>query len=238
YLKNQKVVLFGYSAGSFVTYKYLFNKLTGITDKIISQKMKLNEEQINYIQNHNTSPTCIDALTASKLAVYSANEELIPNPNFAMFKSAYSNLNKTTREVCIPENTVMGVVNYASPIVLFYSDIKDPTVEINKYNEDLFVSMKNNDLFWITVNFADDPLGYPLTRNLTEDEISALHNLDFNKNGRGFFHDKSDVKSPATFLGAHTSYWKFAKKFSKAVVDAFEEGYINFYPEDINEANM
>ena len=238
YQRKQKVVLFGYSAGSFVTYKYLFNKLTGLTAQTITKKMQLNNEQAKYIQSYNISPTCIDALTSSKLAVYSANEELIPNPNFEMFKNSYKNLNKTTREVCIPEDTVMGIVNYASPIVLFYSDIKDPTVEINKYNEDLFISMKNNNLFWITVNFADDPLGYPLTRNLTEEEISAIHNLEFDENGRGFFHDKSDVKSPATFLGAHTSYWKFAKKFSKAVVDAFEEGYTNFYPEDNNEFSL
>ena len=92
--------------------------------------------------------------------------------------------------------------------------------------------MKNNNVFWITVNFADDPLGYPLTKNLTPEEIKQLHDVNFDENGRGFFHDKSDTKSPATFLGAHTSYWRSAKKFSKAVVKAYEDGYKNFYPEE------
>lgn len=230
YMHGEKVILFGYSAGSFVTYKYLFYKLTGLTANTLAEKMSLSKDELDYVKSHKINPTCIDAITVSRLAVYSANNELIPNPNFEMFKQAYSNLNKTTREACIPDGTVMGIVNYASPLVLFYSEIKDPTVEINKYNEDLFISMKNNNLFWITVNFADDPLGYPLTRNLTGEEISKLHNIKFDQSGKGFFHDKSDIKSPATFLGAHTSYWRFSKKFAKAVVDAYKEGYENFYP--------
>lgn len=231
YLRGEKVILFGYSAGSFVTYKYLVSKLAGLTEQSISKKMDLTEEQLNYILNHKINPTCVEALTTSQFAVYSANEQLLPNPNFDTFKKAYDGLNKTTREVCIPDNTVMGIVNYASPLVLFYSEIKDPTIEINKYNADLYINMKQNNIFLITVNFADDPLGYPLTRNLTKEEIEQLHNITFDNNGRGFFHDKSDVKSPATFLGAHTSYWKAAKKFSKAVKDAYQEGYENFYLE-------
>ena len=84
-------------------------------------------------------------------------------------------------------------------------------------------------MFWLTVNFADDPLGYPVVTNLNSEEIEKRHNIQFNKNGRGFYYDKSNVKSPATFLGAHTSYWNCAKKFSKAVADAYQEGYRCFY---------
>ncbi len=235
---GDKVILFGYSAGSFITYKYLFYKLTGITSESLKEKMDLTPAQSDIVSSFTVNPTCIDAITASKLAVYSANDELIPNSNTEIFKKAYFNLDKTTKEVCVPNNTIAGIINYASPLVLFYSDIKDPTVEINKYNKELFVSMKNNDIFWITVNFADDPLGYPLTKNLTDDEIASVHNITFSKDGRGFFHDKSDVKSPATFLGAHTSYWKYAKKFSKAVADAFKEGYENFYYENLLEEKL
>lgn len=232
YDNGEKVVLFGYSAGSFVTYKYLFYKICGITSDTIAQRMKLSQEQKNFVTKNKIKPTCIDALLASNLAVYSITEELIPNPNFSEFKKAYLSLNETTKCVCAPDKSIAGIVNYASPIVLFYSEIKDPTLEINKYNADLFKDMKNNNVFWITVNFADDPLGYPLTKNLTPEEIKQLHDVNFDENGRGFFHDKSDTKSPATFLGAHTSYWRYAKKFSKAVVKAYEDGYKNFYPEE------
>lgn len=232
YDNGEKVVLFGYSAGSFVTYKYLFYKICGITSETIANRMKLTEEQKDFVTKNPIKPTCIDALLDTKLAVYSVTEELIPNPNFQQFKNAYLSLDQNTKNVCVPDKSLAGIVNYASPIVLFYSEIKDPTLEINKYNADLFKDMKNSDVFWITVNFADDPLGYPLTKNLTPEEINEMHNINFDENGRGFFHDKSDIKSPATFLGAHTSYWKYAKKFSKAVVKAYEDGYKNFYPQN------
>lgn len=84
-------------------------------------------------------------------------------------------------------------------------------------------------MFTITVNFADDPLGFPLTKNLTMDDLAEMYSFDFKDEGKGFMYDKSDVKSPSTFLGAHTSYWKHSKRFSKAVRDAYIEGYTNFY---------
>ncbi|MBQ2645038.1 hypothetical protein IJG14_05660 [bacterium] len=226
---GEKVILFGYSAGSFITYEYLFYKLPAIKWKDISDKLNLPKREQNFVETHKISSTCIDAITQSRLAVYSTSGDLIPNSDFEDFKKAYLNLDKTTLQACVPDNTILGTINYASPLVLFYSDIQDPTIEINRFNKDFFIYMKNHDMFWLTVNFADDPLGYPVTKNLTGSEISDIHNINFKKEGKGFFYDKSDIKSPATFLGAHTSYWKFSKKFAKAVSDAYEEGYLNFY---------
>ena len=235
YERGEKVVLFGYSAGSFVTYEYLFYKLPAISWKDITEKLHLKDKQKEYVSANKTDSTCIDALTTSGLAVYSTSGDLIPTTDYATFKKAYDNLKKVTRDVCVSDGTVLGTVNFASPLVLFYSDIQDPTIEINQFNKAIFIYMKNKDIFWLTVNFADDPLGYPVSKNLTGSEISELHQIEFLQNGRGFFHDKSDVKSPATFLGAHTSYWKYSKKFAKAVADAYEEGYLNFYPEVVEE---
>lgn len=233
--RGEKAVLFGYSAGSFITYRYLFYKLPYMTADIMIKKMKLNKEQQEYVSKHKINPTCVDALTQVKLAYYTSEERLIPNSNFEEFKKAYDSLNNVTNTACIPNNTVLGIVNYASPLVLFYSDFNDPTLEITEYNEDLFVNMKDNNIFWLTVNFSNDPLGYPLSRNLTDEEIEEMHNMSFAKDGRGFFHDKSDTRCPTICLSAHTSYWKYAKRFAKAVVKAYEEGYKNFYPTDDEE---
>ena len=230
--RGEKVVLFGYSAGSFITYRYLFYKIPYMTVETMKKKMKLNEEQTKYVSDHKINPTCLDALTQVNLAYYTSEERLIPNANFAEFKKAYDSLNSVTNTACVPNNAVLGIVNYASPLVLFYSDFNDPTLEITEYNEDLFLNIKDNNMFWLTVNFSNDPLGYPLSRNLTDQEIEEIHNMSFKKDGRGFFHDKSDFRCPTICLSAHTSYWKYAKKFAKAVVKAYEEGYKNFYPED------
>ncbi len=233
--RGEKAVLFGYSAGSFITYRYLFYKVPYFTVETMKKKMNLDENQLKYITEHKINPTCLDALTQVNLAYYTSEERLIPNRNFEEFKKAYDSLNGITNTACIPDNTVLGIVNYASPLVLFYSDFNDPTIEITEYNEDLFLNMKDNDIFWLTVNFSNDPLGYPLSRNLTDQEIEEIHNMSFKKDGRGFFHDKSDFRCPTICLSAHTSYWKYAKKFAKAVVKAYEEGYRNFYPEDDEE---
>ncbi len=230
--RGEKVVLFGYSAGSFITYRYLFYKIPYMTVETMKKKMKLNEEQTKYVSDHKINPTCLDALTQVNLAYCTSEERLIPNANFAEFKKAYDSLNSVTNTACVPNNAVLGIVNYASPLVLFYSDFNDPTLEITEYNEDLFLTIKDNNMFWLTVNFSNDPLGYPLSRNLTDQEIEEIHNMSFKKDGRGFFHDKSDFRCPTICLTAHTSYWKYAKKFAKAVVKAYEEGYKNFYPED------
>lgn len=230
--RGEKVVLFGYSAGSFITYRYLFYKIPYMTVETMKKKMKLNEEQTKYVSVHKINPTCLDALTQVNLAYYTSEERLITNANFAEFKKAYDSLNSVTNTACVPNNAVLGIVNYASPLVLFYSDFNDPTLEITEYNEDLFLTIKDNNMFWLTVNFSNDPLGYPLSRNLTDQEIEEIHNMSFKKDGRGFFHDKSDFRCPTICLTAHTSYWKYAKKFAKAVVKAYEEGYKNFYPED------
>lgn len=233
--RGEKAVLFGYSAGSFITYRYLFYKLPYMTTDIMIKKMKLNKQQQEYVSKNKINSTCVDALTQVKLAYYTSEERLIPNSNFEEFKKAYDSLNNVTNTACIPNNTVLGIVNYASPLVLFYSDFNDPTLEITEYNEDLFKHMKDNNIFWLTVNFSNDPLGYPLSRNLTDEEIEEMHNMSFDKDGRGFFHDKSDTRCPTICLSAHTSYWKYAKRFAKAVVKAYEEGYKNFYPTDDEE---
>ena len=139
YERGEKVVLFGYSAGSFVTYEYLFYKLPAISWKDITEKLHLKDKQKEYVSANKTDSTCIDALTTSGLAVYSTSGDLIPTTDYATFKKAYDNLKKVTRDVCVPDGTVLGTVNFASPLVLFYSDIQDPTIEINQFNKAIFI---------------------------------------------------------------------------------------------------
>lgn len=229
YEKGEKTVLFGYSAGSFITYEYFLYKLPALTNKILPQIADLNEKQKEYVENNMINNTCLDALITSKLMIYSTDGSLIPTSDFNEFRNIYSQLNDVSKQVCTPDGALMGIINYASPIVLFYSDNTDPSIEINKYNQYIYKYVIANDMFTITVNFSDDPLGYPLTKNLTPTELAEKFNFEFKNEGNGFMHDKSDVKSPSTFLGAHTSYWKHSKKFSKAVRDAYIEGYTNFY---------
>jgi hypothetical protein len=231
YKKGEKVVLFGHSAGSFVTFRYLFHKAPALSTENVITILEKNEDGTidNFYRQHPVHPTCIDAIASAKIGFASTTGELIMNSNKEQLKRNYLKLDEITATQCIPNNEVLGVVNYGSPLALFYSDINTTTLEINKYNMAFYRYLKDNNMFFLTVNFTDDPIGFPLSKNLTAEELENIYNVGFNETGRGFMYSKSDIRSPATFIGAHESYWKYPNKFAKAVVSAYVQGYKNFY---------
>ena len=87
-------------------------------------------------------------------------------------------------------------------------------------------------MFWLTVNYADDPFGYPTTKNISYIDLRDKLNMEI-KPDKGFLFSKSDIKSRRTVLGAHTSYWATGKKFSKAVVQAYKDGYELYNSNDL-----
>lgn len=228
YQKGRPVVLFGYSAGSFITYEYMFNKLPDIDPVDLFTRIEIHPELIDFIKQQEVNNTCIDALINSKLAVFSNLGHLVPRQDMANFKRNYLMLDKYTNQYCMPDGALKGIVNYASPLPLFYSDITNPNYIVTYYVRLMYKYIVENDMFWLTVNYADDPLGYPTTRNFSPTEYEKALNIKLKEDRYGFIFDKSDVKSPKTCLGAHTSYWATSNKFSRAVVDAYEEGYIYF----------
>lgn len=226
YKKNKAVILFGYSAGAFITYEYMFNKLPDIDASDYFNKVDVPENFKNYVNNNIRKQTCIDALIESGLAIYSAEGRLVPVYNNSS-KSIYDNLDNYTCEYCIPDGALKGIINFASPLVLFYSDISSPKYALTYYNKFLYKYLLENDIFWLTVNYSDDPLGYPTSKNISYTDLRDKIDLKIIPN-KGFLYSKSDVKSRKTFIGAHTSYWSTSKKFSKAVVEAYIEGYTLF----------
>ena len=146
------------------------------------------------------------------------------NLNKNKLKQNYLNLDEITQKACIPDGKVKGIVNFASPLVLFYSDMSDSNYEQNFYNKLLVKYIIENGIFMITVNFREDPLGFPTTRNLTIDEISKMINMPI-EIPSGVVFDDSSVWSKRPFLLAHTAYWNAKGTFSKAIVKSFVNGY-------------
>ena len=224
YKNNKPVVLFGYSAGAFVTYEYMFNKLPSIDLVDYFDRTDVSDEFKNYVKLNKKNNTCIDALISSKLAVFSADGKLIPNINTKQSIKDYFVLDEHTNVACIPDGALKGIVNFASPLVLFYSDISNTNYSMTYYNKLLYKYLLEKNMFWLTVNYSDDPLGYPTTKNISYKDLKNKIDMKINP-AQGFLYSKSDVKSRKTFIGAHTSYWATSKKFSKAVVKAYEDGY-------------
>ncbi|HNW25997.1 MAG TPA: hypothetical protein PLG15_01560 [Candidatus Gastranaerophilaceae bacterium] len=223
--KGNKVVLYGYSAGSFVTYEYMLTRLPFIETVDFFNNVDVTPAQREFVAKHPMKNTCMRAL-GEDLAVFSAAGHIVPNKNDSLFKEKYMNLNNLTDQVCTPDNSLKGVVNFASPLVLFYSDISDPNYQITYYNRLLLEYLIENDMFWLTVNYREDPLGFPCGRNLSIEEMEEIAKLDIEPHA-GFVYDKSNTRGTRGVFMAHTSYWSTGKVFSKAVVNAYVNGYTN-----------
>lgn len=235
--KGNKVVLYGYSAGSFITYEYLLTREPYINVKDFFNNINISNEKRNFIAAHPVKSTCMNAL-GQDLAVFSASGHIVPNDyDEALFEKDYMNLNNLTDNLCIPKDTVSGIVNFASPLVLFYSDISDPEYELTYYNRLLFKYIIENDMFWLTVNYREDPLGFPGGRNLTIGEIEDAANVDIDPH-KGFIYDQSDTWGRENVFMAHTSYWTTEKIFSRAIVRAYVNGYRREYDDNFKSKTV
>ncbi len=223
YQIGNKVVLLGYSAGSFISLEYLFTKIPYINIAKFFEQENLDKDLIQMIKENKRQDTCLMAFVGSNLTNATPLGQITINTNKEEFKDAYINMDDYTNKYCVPDNEIIGVINYASPIPLFYSDIADKNFGTFKFLHLMYTYLIEHDFFFLTVNYADDPLGFPNGVNYTNGEIKNLTNMEFEQE-QGFFYDYSRALSWRTFAGAHTSYWNTKKRFSKAIIKAYKEG--------------
>lgn len=233
--KGNKVVLYGYSAGTFITYEYMFNKLPYINPDNLFNTISVSEEVRDFVKSHPVENTCISALSKANIGVVSDSGHLVlKNFDDNTIEQNYLNLQQATKTACAPTEALKGVVNFASPLVLFYSDLADPNYELTYYNKLMLKYVIENGLFFITVNYREDPLGFPSSKNLTIAEMEKLANIKI-ENPTGFVYDNSSVWSKRSVLFAHTSYWSAKRTFANAVVKAFSNGYRLQYDEKFQQ---
>ena len=234
-VKGNKVVLYGYSAGTFITYEYMFNKLPYINPENLFNTINVSEEVRTFVKTHPIENTCISALSKANIGMVSDSGHLVlKNFDDNSIEQNYLNLQEATKTACAPKDTFKGVVNFASPLVLFYSDLADSDYELTYYNRLMLKYIIENGLFFITVNYREDPLGFPSSKNLTIAEVEKLADIKI-ENPTGFVYDNSSVWSKRSVLFAHTSYWSAKRTFANAVVKAFSNGYRLQYDEKFQQ---
>lgn len=230
---NQHVILFGYSAGTFVNYQYFLYKLPYIKTEKLFEALNVNSDILEFVKNNPKQDTCISALMHDKgnIGVMTDTGHLVLNQDETELKENYLKLDDATEKYCAPSGKVRGAVNFASPVPLFYSDIADPNYELNFYNKYMLKYIIENGIYYLTVNFREDPLGFPSSKNLTIEQLEERTNLQFN-NPTGVIYDNSSVWSKRSAFLAHTSYWSARGTFSKAVVNSFVNGTKFYYDQD------
>lgn len=222
---GQNVILYGYSAGTFVAYQYMLYKLPYIKLEKLFEALKADDELVQFVKDNPQNDTCLSALAHDKgnLGVLSNTGHLVLNQNKDILKENYLKMNEATEKYCAPKGYVRGVVNFASPIPLFYSDLADPNYELNFYNKYMLKYILENGIYFLTVNFREDPLGFPSSRNLTVAQIEDILDLKI-ENPTGVVYDHSSVWSKRSALFAHTSYWSARGTFANGVVKSFVNG--------------
>lgn len=229
--KGNKVVLLGYSAGSFVTYQYYMNKSTSIDLSNLAER-EYDTKITNFVLENPKQKTCFSALVDSELIKYDSQiGKYIPISSFESFKENYAKLDDYTQTSCFADGTVRGVVGFASPARLFYSDFIDDSTSLSYISRLMAKSIIENDVFYLTVNYSNDPFGFSNSVNFTYENLQKykIINPETQKNAKGFIYNKSNNYVPRTFITAHLAYWDTPKRFAKAIVKAFNEGYPNFY---------
>ncbi len=222
--KGNEVILYGYSAGTFITYEYLLNTLPYINLEELFNALKVTDEFKNFVKENPRQNTCIAALSDAGIGAVTSGGKLVFNNSEDTLRKHYLDIDKSTAKVCSPEGAVKGIVNFASPLVLFYSDLADDDYEITYFNKFMLKYVMEKGLFFLTVNFREDPIAFPSSDNLTYEEMEQILGMTFT-DPKGFVFDNSGVWSWRPFFMAHTSYWAAGKRFSKAVVESVINGY-------------
>lgn len=236
YAQGKHVILYGYSAGTFINYQYMIYKLPYINLEKLFTSLGLDEDFIGFVKENPMKNTCLSALSDSKgnIGVISNTGHLVLNQNVDKLKENYLKLDEATEQYCAPDGAVKGFVNFASPIPLFYSDITDKDYQITFFTKYAIKYVLENGLYFLTVNFREDPLGFPSGRNLTAKQYEQVLNVTLD-NPTGVIYDNSSVWSKRSAFIAHTSYWSARNVFAKAVVKSFVDGTKFQYNEEYQQ---
>ncbi|MBQ9246069.1 hypothetical protein IJ182_07375 [bacterium] len=230
--KGNNVVLYGYSAGAFITYEYMFNKLRYINLQEFFKNLNADNDIKMLVKNYPQNNTCMAALLKNNADIgsLSPSGDFILNTNKKLLKNNYLKLNEITENVCAPNKNVIGVVNFANPLPLFYSDLFDDKYELNYYNRLMTKYILENDMFLISVNFKEDPLGFSTSQNLKIKEIEKYIKMDI-KNPKGVIYNNSNIWAKRLFIFAHLSYWSARRTFAKGIEKTLIKGYEFQYKE-------
>ena len=185
------------------------------------------DEYLAALKKVNPKPTCVDAIIDANIAVMGANGNLIPVSNKTTLRNNFKKLNAQTELSCAPDNSISGIINFGSPIVIFYSDIGDMGSQSFYFSARLYRHIIENHEFALTVNYKTDPLGVP-TENVKISDAKQSDIFDNLTQNGGFVYDTS-VKGGIMFASSHLKYWDQTNHFTKAVAKSYEQAYKYFY---------
>ena len=98
--QGKHVILYGYSAGTFVNYQYMLYKLPYIQVEKLFEVLSQDEEFLTFVKENPKKNTCLSALSYDKgnIGVISNNGHLVLNQDKEKVKENYLKLDEATEK--------------------------------------------------------------------------------------------------------------------------------------------
>ena len=112
-------------------------------------KWAISDNDIKLAQKYAKTNACMASAINSGFLYVDDFENIHLNSNPTQRGQAIKNLDKTSQLYCIPDDAVLGVINFGSPYIVFYSDVFD--------ENSLNIWLKKLDIIVVAVYFCDQP---------------------------------------------------------------------------------
>lgn len=238
---TQPIMLMGHSAGSLVSFDFLMYRLPYLDIQDFAQDLHADPVVLAHIKAAGTQHTCLEALLSSSAIRYDAQGKLVPffkgiepqiPPDLLTIyrKQWLESVPAFTKQYCLPENKVRGLVTFGSPLALFYSLAANPQKDESYLTASMVSYMLAHNIAWLHVNHWDDFIALPLPnkQRILEVVTNRMGSPPVLKGG--FVANYIYLGHGANFYNAHGWYWRDPKAFAQAVAKDYHQGYLDWYP--------
>lgn len=231
YKKGEKTILVGFSAGSFITIDYMLAKsrILNIQELLTQSKGKwgITDKDIALAKKYVKENACMASAINSNFLYINDSENIYINSNQTQRAEAIKKIQQESKTSCVPDDAILGVINFGSPFVVFYSEMADENTIQHYVARKTIQKLVENNKFYLTVNYSQDPIAMPLPDYTFEDLTQSKYFQNI-KNGNGFMYD-TIVRGGSYSLNPHFNYWSTTNKYTKAIAKSYEKGYKYFY---------
>lgn len=235
---GRPVVLLGHSAGSMIAANYALYRVPFVELNELAQLPQVSQT-LRELTSGRDQATCLAALFAADLIELGPDGKMIAtlegttavdHVRLDEFRRQFWSLQigalpKYTAAECAKPGDIKGIVGFGTMAGVLLSKARDAEGMLLAL---LLRYLYSHDMFWLTVNHADDPVSFSTyNEEQIPERIENVLKMSVTLSG-GFFVSAKPTYRGATFLSAHSWYLTSPSEFAKLLATTFADGYQRF----------